>query len=843
MDRSRPSNLEVRNLSAPPEMEKKNGPRFGRQAQRHPALLLLLILLAFALACRKNGPEKAATPARALSPAERIEKLTQVEKKYNNPSAAEDRPVTPEEKVTVTGQIKTADGLPLPGDCRVFTFLRHANSSFSSVTDLDPQGHFSATVEPGLLSVLVTGAGYAPAFTGPYEVRPKGQIKNLVMVLSRGFKGRIRLTDPQGRPVGGGRIEGAYAMPNGASIDNFKLAIGPGGLATLDRCSTCPLSLAVSAKGYQEDERNPVQLTPERELVWKLKPAQVVHGTVRAGKNNQPLIGARVYVLQRNTERPGHSYTRGYDTSNPPLLAETDGAGGFRLDTFQDDSSYVLLVTAPGYGRKIVARVSTRSGEVNVVLGPEIRVRGRVIGPLDGLMKNFKGELEINCENPIRVDDFMNNDRHEVPLKVQGGVGYFEIPELYPGKLKLHVGGREFTRVLDKSIEDLVVDLRPGAKPAEPEREIVIRFELPTGAPAPRGKLAISYYRTPPVDKNSPDWAWKEFELQQGEIRFTLPVPSHFNTSNKDKLVGCWFGNTPGWDVTEGKGPFEVTVPAKPAGAIYGQVMKTDGRSLSASALYSLSLAVEEPAPATERFAVDSSLRLGDLGKFMAGPLPFGGTYRIMACASESGTYLMSDPVRIDAQTPLQEVELKVPRGVKVCGRVLTSEGRPIAGVEVRLGISISPNNGYSSGSVSTNEEGWFTYARVNPDVKGKYSLSIDSQRDYVPVVMKEMNPGRSPFTIKLERGAVICGVVEDEQTGKPLRDATIFASQNYPNRQGVSCQAESRSDAQGRFRFSNLPHDKVSLGAYLERYQLPQSVYATGDAGTTVTLRMSQRR
>lgn len=71
------------------------------------------------------------------------------------------------------------------------------------------------------------------------------------------------------------------------------------------------------------------------------------------------------------------------------------------------------------------------------------------------------------------------------------------------------------------------------------------------------------------------------------------------------------------------------------------------------------------------------------------------------------------------------------------------------------------------------------------------------------------MNDLKKPIVVKLEQGHRAAGVVVDEATGWPIPNAEVYAQgENYQ----FNCEAETRTDAKGRFRFSNLPAKRMKF-------------------------------
>ena len=97
--------------------------------------------------------------------------------------------------------------------------------------------------------------------------------------------------------------------------------------------------------------------------------------------NGNPIQGAMVRVLHESGPTDAH-----YEwTDAMRLLGRSDAAGRFTLDQLRRGSKYWLGVSAPGHESVVVSNVVAGLNGLVVRLGPELVVKGRVIGSLDGL--------------------------------------------------------------------------------------------------------------------------------------------------------------------------------------------------------------------------------------------------------------------------------------------------------------------------------------------------------------------------------------------------------------------------------------------------------------------------
>ncbi len=310
--------------------------------------------------------------------------------------------------------------------------------------------------------------------------------------------------------------------------------------------------------------------------------------------------------------------------------------------------------------------------------------------------------------------------------------------------------------------------------------------------------------------------------IENGEARLDAPVPGHVQCRTQG-VVGYWFKEKR-VKVADGEDPFRITLTAVPAGAIYGSVTGHGETAEHAS----IRVAVVEKSPLVESPFLRVAVRLGEPGgDFSAGPLPLGGTYAIVARRGRS--YVVSLPLKLDAQNPAREVALKFPEGRPIRVQILDPDGDPVRGAPVQLRYNIPYSGGFGSGNVYTDRDGRVTFEHVNPDVPGGYTLELPFERDYQSERLA-VKPDGKPVTIRLKKGLVLTGVVVDDATGYPVPDAEVYAHpEDREPGQPWLFKPEGKTDARGRFRFSNMATGRYSIG-------LDEMAHAGPDGSLTVT-------
>ena len=124
-------------------------------------------------------------------------------------------------------------------------------------------------------------------------------------------------------------------------------------------------------------------------------------------------------------------------------------------------------------------------------------------------------------------------------------------------------------------------------------------------------------------------------------------------------MLGYWVEEKHGIEVAVGDDPMVISVPAYPAGAVYGQVLDIAGTPTS---LYSATIITVERPPASRhmRFHVDANVDPDEDGRFMITPVPLGGTYRVTVSGHGHMTdaRVMGRILSVNETHPIHEVNL-----------------------------------------------------------------------------------------------------------------------------------------------------------------------------------------
>lgn len=728
--------------------------------------------------------------ADAMSPHERIERMAEIQKQFEEPVVDESA------KVTVAGVVRTEDGGPLPENLRVKVINLLRNEHISAATPVENGRFGKSNVDPRAVYVQAMGDGYAPLLVGPLDTTNTLAIENLTVVLQRGRTGLIRFTDKRGLPIEGVEVTCTFPVqfgPNYWTTAGSQPALsGEDGVARLEHCWDDPVELTVRKPGYLECYEKKFEIPDSSPFAWTLDPMEPVVIHVQAKETSVPLAGAALHIGATSTLH------RSIGDGTERLLARSDETGTITLDCLRGDLQYWCYVaTDDGRRMKLDTPIVVGQEPLTVSVAPPLYVRGTILVD-PGQLEDDVQSLRLTYPEIFRVPAYFSSlEVHSVEVPIRNGRGEFTIDNLFPEKLELTVLDHTETLDVQEPIEDLVLDLRgKSIRTPVKTRRVVLRVAVPEGQPAPTGTLRLDYMARP----RDRGYANVSLPIENGQVRYSVPVPGKIGYQ-MDHTFGYWLKGEHEIAVPEGDEPFIVDVPALPAGTIHGTIHGVSGS-------FTVSVLVSKQAPNVGQANLDVRPQVDERGAFSCSSLPIGGTYVIMAVSGSAA--VMSKPITLTSAEPIKELDLAFAKGLPVTGTILKPDGTPAPSMVARLLIETEYSHTHSTAPSVEGSAGAFRFDNVNPDLPVTYALEITPARDY-QAVRQIVAPGEN-VEIRLETGLTLEGRVIEDATGNPIPGVEVYAISTQP--QSSILDADAVTDANGAFRFTRLRNQQYSVGA-----------------------------
>jgi beta-lactamase regulating signal transducer with metallopeptidase domain len=808
----------------------------------HIAAITLILSLVLLVGLWRGTTMTVALAGKLLTPQERIDKMKEIARTHE----PEQREYGPEDRLQLSGTIRTPDGSELPERTQlvVHGFRQKYSSTMHQGEPRD--GSFSTSIEYfNKILFRVAAPGYAPLISATCEPQPGDAISDVELVLDKGFAGRVRFVNKAGEPIAGTKLSGTYFIAQKDGWSGFHMTeeviSADDGTAVIEHCIERPAKMTARAHGYQAEGNKHVELRPGGVFVWELADAEPTTGVVVSHETGEPVAGAKIRLCRK--DKDDHRW--GFGCDSRIVLARTDDQGQFVLGSLDNEWEYTFIVEAESYNRTTLNGVKTGDEGLRVELGPELYLRAKVIGDMNKL-ETMRRKPIVRWRSGYQSSDDDVDDSGQTDVEVADGAGHFTIRNILGDYLTIRAGGKtERVEIGNESIDDFVIDLRPQTGPRKDMREVVLEFDVPEGAPPPEGELRINC-NSQENHARQIGGTSQMYPIEDGRIHLELPVPGRLsydlNWNEGPRVAGYWIERKNGIEVAAGGGPFVLSVPAHPAGAIYGRVLEADG---ALAKDVELRLIVVKPAPVMQHAFLHGVF--GDeekeLGKFNASPLPLGGEYAVVAYRDSA--FAVSKPIKLGEENSIRQIEIPFVEGVTVNGKVTGPDGKPFTDAVVALTATVRVPEalvwGTGAGKMTTGEDGRFAFDGVNAKLPGYYTLSIDPDRGYQSVQM-EITPDKRPIDIRLQKGYSLTGVLLDDATGWPIPGARVCAeAAKKSGTAGNHSQADDGTDEDGRFHFSSMGNREYRLylpGADIVNRQRADTV--TGGQAEQVTLRVA---
>ncbi len=613
----------------------------------------------------------------------------------------------------------------------------------------------------------------------------------------------LDVVDVQGRPMREVVVAfGAPAWPAGSTDDHGRLTISA-------QPSNDPLrAFLMTADGQQLD----TWLSPPSGSPDFVFPDAIRHtGLLVDAVTQQPVVGALVW--------PSH---------DPGRSVLTTAGGRFELYVPDNRESFWIQAEAAGFiprtywfePERLAAGQPSR-----LALAPAAAVRGRVVDdegkPLAGVQVSARPDASPGDAPTFRLDRahsravsdaqgrfLLNPLQPDMTYQITATHRRFittamTLGALTPGtprqvRIELPANRAGFGRVVDlegRPIDRVAVALRPAAEKSARKR--LQRLELPDADPAAESSAEPSPFSG----------------LTDDMGRFEIPaLPAH-----EVDLLAWRKGFAPmvvrAVEIFSGRGAVDLgTLVLEPSVAIQGAVLDSEDHPLEGVSIW-----------AYERQVRFADLRLEELSKGSADAISVkDGSF--MIADLQSGTRLdlvayragFTPAVLRQINAPnVESAVLVLEPSVRLDGRVVDLEDRPIAGAQVLLQAQEPPNGAVEvlsldaadERSAASDADGRFAIEDIRP---GAYEVVVSAE-GYQPQpptpVLLALHEDPDELVVSLEPGAVLEGLTLSAD-GEPVAGARLLVGEQ-----------SARSDLSGRYRASGIRPGQHTLEVRHQEY------------------------
>lgn len=622
------------------------------------------------------------------------------------------------------------------------------------------------------------------------------------------LRGRV-IDALDGRPVAGAVVWNREAPGQWASSGDdgvFELAEPPGEGVPLRAAAAGYLPSVLRLRWTAQGEVWPLALTPVLDLTGRV-----------VEPSGAPVAGALVETRPaRDPTRPEVIHRRNWEV-------RSDDDGRFRCDDLPAGPTYELRFTAPGHAPalRVVAGGRRAVPQLRVVLDPGAILTGQVV--------RATGEPAAGAEvrvMPERDNDGRRHRTERTSTATTDAEGRFTVGDLVADLHVLHVRAARAPLLTRSGVEvtaGTVSDL--GVLRLQPDQALSGRVVDGDGAPVAGAEVqawpsAARSQETTVATTSEPDGTFRLPGLAPGRPVDVEVAAAHGQRVSLRRVV------------PDPQEPLEVVLPA--GAEVFGRLVGEDGEGVAGPFVTVWVWSPEEDGGGTmeRRFtATDED------GAFRLAGLPPGRVKLEASHGSRAVERELAEPLRPGEQRgPL---ELVLPDGAPLAGRVLRADGTPAVGARVAVRMLPAEPPPVTAGeegappwrfqetrrvrSVATGSSGGFTMPGVRP---GAVEVTCDLGRDGRARWRGTVEPEGTWVELRVEPQLYVAGRVRDA-AGRPLvatvwllavdgtvppltatADVVYQPGGEPPYRRG------DRSRADGTFFIGDLPPGRYALSA-----------------------------
>jgi len=817
-------------------------PRTGLTWIGLAASLLILAAAAFAL---QQGTDVAVRSAAALlSNEERVNELARLQAENADLIAPpadgnEDAEFVAGQSIPVTVRLRTEGGELVPKGVWLYNAQSASMGTLAGVHKPVEVFEHTESFRPGRLRIGAFAAGYAPAISEIVRLKANDPPRTIELTLGRGYETSIAVTTLEGdlvndveiRMQGLLKLDGSSTGPN---TEQQSVTVTDGVLHLPGVSRNTVYDFTVLSPGW-EFERREFSFDTADGQTWKINRAKPTMLQLIDDVTSEPVVGGSV-LLAGWTDRTmrgesGLKYgdLRQLDTAGYQLLGNSDEQGRVSINRLSRRLKHTLAIRAEGY--RLESLWSVRSGvDLGAIrLKPPITLSGQITGDLSRLAqrnRNGKETSWLSYRNPIRTGG--GSTYSGLYSASVADDGQFEISDLIPGTLMLDLPGGQQKLQITESVSGLEFHIaRPGEQESPLTREVIVKL---TGLPddlVVRGKMWL-WWGNEPVGN-------EQVTIQENQARVEVPIGCRFNISRTEGLVGCVVERSKPVLVTDGDGPLIVDLPAVPAGAVHGSVLRSDGQAPSK---VFVSIHALRNDPSAQKLQINPSSTSTDGLDSWFRSLPYGDTYcvSVREVSSEQYSWAVSDAFAVSADNPVRQIDLTLHPPQRFQVRLIDKNRQPVPNAPVTLNIDHTfggHSHGHPVNRIS-DDNGLADFGLVAMD--GDAGPADVTVRLLIAPVnglrgqVLEIDEAEKTVTVTLEPGVKASGIVIDDASGQPIPNAPVRVYPHHYDQSKYFHNIPTKTDDQGRFEFSGL--EPIEYVGHVDGATDPQAVVTPSPGG-----------
>lgn len=722
------------------------------------------------------------------------------------------------EPVAVSGRIVDGDGRPVARASVELVPLadRFGRKEIQLRDRIDPEavartasradGRFElAAPNPGMWQARVEARGFVPRLYSLVPLLEPTELPALEMV--RDSPLRVRVLDPQGRPVAGARLQtqAPSSGPSGWSSPPQLVVARADGTAEVHRSRQGPIRISATAPGRPNAsvDAEPSQQTVEVRLANACPRALRVTVQEKPDETPRPVEGALVTA---------DGWTLGATDAAGDLTVAAPCDGDLRVEIATRDgrSAAATLRRSPAGAPPLAVRLPARPARMSgstVEDGSRRPLAGVLVWPSEDpaafAVTDAKGAYAIQASaDSLRVDAAAAGYL-PVQQPVAGGAG----PTLLmkPAAMVSGTVVDEAGRAVADAVLRGVAEGRPG--PRMPGRGRSAESPLARSGAEGRFQLRLVPGQPLTLTVTHPDFVTAKVPL--GEI------PPRMNRTGLQVVL------------QKGLSSFGKVVDAEGrpiAGAQVSLYPDTGQKDLFVSPF-------QQPPEASPPVATDAQGRF-TIEHLEPGRFDLQAEARGFAPTRVPGIQLAKDQGAVDLGT------VTLAPGVALEGRVVDPQDRPVAGAQVRV-HSLSPllqgrDRTLEEEPILSAADGSFSLSDLP---RGESLMVFVDKTGYVTASLDNVEvPMPEPLRVVLKPGSKVSGRVVNE-AGEPVAGAAVSLTQISTQLVGIRAMPEkpigsARSDADGQFTAEEIEAGKAHLTAFARGFleaDLPPFEVETG--------------